>query len=157
MIHPCDIVEDVAIAYGFNNVKMTIPRTNCIAHQVYMLKLYHNLSLSPLSPSTFTLSLSPLQLPINKLTDQLRTGVAQAGFTEALTFALVSIAAQEIGHRRSTYLVLFHSKCSRDDIATRLRKDIKDIPAAHISNPKTLEFQVRKQLWIAKIVKYHKL
>ena len=34
VIHPCDIVEDVAIAYGFNNVKMTIPRTNCIAHQV---------------------------------------------------------------------------------------------------------------------------
>ena len=29
------------------------------------------------------------QLPVNKLTDQLRVGVAQAGFTEALTFALV--------------------------------------------------------------------
>ena len=29
------------------------------------------------------------QLPVNKLMDQLRTGVAQAGFTEALTFALV--------------------------------------------------------------------
>ena len=34
IIHPCDIVEDVAIAYGFNNIKMTIPNTNCIAHQV---------------------------------------------------------------------------------------------------------------------------
>ena len=39
------------------------------------------------------LSFSHLQLPVNKLTDQLRTGVAQAGFTEALTFALVCIAA----------------------------------------------------------------
>ena len=28
VIHSCDIVEDAAIAYGFNNVKMTIPRTN---------------------------------------------------------------------------------------------------------------------------------
>ena len=27
-------MEDVAIAFGFNNVKMTIPQTNCIAHQV---------------------------------------------------------------------------------------------------------------------------
>ena len=126
-----------------------------------MFKLYHNLSLSlsPLYPPPLSLylSLSPLQLPVNKLTDQLRTGVAQAGFTEALTFALVSIAAQEIDHRHSTYLVSFRSKCSRDDIAIRLRKDIKDIPVAHISNPKTLEFQVRKQLWIAKIAKYHKL
>ena len=30
------------------------------------------------------------QLPINKLTDQLRHVVAQAGYNEALTFALVS-------------------------------------------------------------------
>ena len=31
-----------------------------------------------------------MQLPINKLSDQLKAGVVQAGFTEALTFALVS-------------------------------------------------------------------
>ena len=36
IIHPCDIIEDAAIAYGFNNIKMTIPDTNCIAHQVSM-------------------------------------------------------------------------------------------------------------------------
>lgn len=35
------------------------------------------------------------------------------------------------------------TQCARDDVATRLRKDIKDIPAVHISNPKTLEFQVK--------------
>ncbi len=34
IIHPCDIIEDAAIAYGFNNIKMTIPSTSCIAHQV---------------------------------------------------------------------------------------------------------------------------
>ena len=59
---------------------------------------------------------------MNKLTDQLRLEVAFTGFTEALTFAL----------------------CSRDDIATNLRKDLKDIPAVHISNPKASEFQVRE-------------
>ena len=128
----------MAIAYGFNNVKMTIPRTNCIAHQVifsYLFSSFPLLSLRsppllcpPLSPSLSTflphsppsLSLCPalssfylrtsticilynsttlahylpsvlftFQLPVNKLTDQLRVGVAQAGFTEALTFALV--------------------------------------------------------------------
>ena len=83
---------------------------------------------------------------MNKLTDQLRTGVAQAGFTEALTFALVSIYTSYMNEQNVELdFLLSPMKCSRDDIATRLRKDIKDIPAAHISNPKTLEFQVRKK------------
>ena len=34
VLHACDIVEDVAIAYGFNNVKMTFPKTNTVGHQV---------------------------------------------------------------------------------------------------------------------------
>ena len=92
ILHACDIYEDVAIAYGYNNIAKTIPKTMTIARQ----------------------------LPLNKLTDQLRAEVAQSGFTEALTFSL----------------------CSRDDVATKLRKNIKDIQAVHISNPKTLEFQV---------------
>jgi len=62
VIHPCDIIEDVAIAYGYNNIKYTIPDTNCIASQ----------------------------FGINKLTDMLRENVAMAGFTEVLTFALCS-------------------------------------------------------------------
>jgi len=94
VLHPCDIYEDVAIAHGYNNIEKTIPKTLTVAQQ----------------------------LPINKLTDQLREATAQAGFTEALTFSL----------------------CSRDDVATKMRKNIEDIPAVHISNPKTLEFQVAR-------------
>ena len=30
VIHACDIVEDVAIAYGYNNVHRTISDTNCV-------------------------------------------------------------------------------------------------------------------------------
>ena len=45
----------------------------------------------------------------------------QSGFTEALTFSL----------------------CSRDDVADKMRKKIEHIPAVHIANPKTLEFQVK--------------
>ena len=62
MLHPCDIYEDVAIAHGYNNIVKTIPKTLTVAQQ----------------------------LPVNKLTDQLREATAQAGFTEALTFSLCS-------------------------------------------------------------------
>merc|ERR1712025_360148 len=94
VLHPADIYEDVAIAHGYNNIVKTIPKTLTVAKQ----------------------------LPINKLTDQLREATAQAGFTEALTFSL----------------------CSRDDVASKMRKGIKNIPAVHISNPKTLEFQIAR-------------
>jgi len=103
VLHACDITEDVAIAYGYNNILKTIPKTLTVAQQ----------------------------LPVNKLTDQLREAVAQAGFTEALTFSL----------------------CSRDDIATKLKKNIKDIPAVHIANPKTLEFQVARTSLIPGLLK----
>lgn len=34
VIHACDIVEDAAVAYGFNNITRTTPRTYTIANQV---------------------------------------------------------------------------------------------------------------------------
>lgn len=34
VIHACDIVEDAAMAYGFNNITRTTPRTYTIANQV---------------------------------------------------------------------------------------------------------------------------
>lgn len=92
ILQACDIYEDVAISYGYNNIERTFPKTSTVAQQ----------------------------FPLNKLTDQLREQVAQSGFTEALTFSL----------------------CSRDDVSSKMRKKIEDIPAVHVSNPKTLEFQV---------------
>lgn len=62
ILHACDIIEDVAIAYGYNNIVKTLPKSLTIANQQ----------------------------PINKLTDLLRHSVAQSGFTEALTFSLCS-------------------------------------------------------------------
>nr|XP_022906713.1 phenylalanine--tRNA ligase beta subunit [Onthophagus taurus] len=103
VIHPCDIYEDVAIAYGYNNIKRTIPGTSTIGEQ----------------------------LSINKLSDLLRFPIAEAGFTEALTFSL----------------------CSRDDISSKLGKAIEEIPAVHISNPKTLEFQVCRTTLLPGILK----
>lgn len=61
ILHACDIIEDVAIGYGFNNISKTIPKTNCFSSE----------------------------FEINKLTDLLRLELAQCGYTEALTFTLV--------------------------------------------------------------------
>ncbi|XP_026137461.1 phenylalanine--tRNA ligase beta subunit-like [Carassius auratus] len=94
VIHACDIMEDAAIAYGFNNIVRSTPRTYTVANQ----------------------------LPLNKLSELLRQDLAAAGFTEALTFAL----------------------CSQEDIADKLRKNITETRAVHISNPKTAEFQVAR-------------
>ncbi|KAI3354502.1 hypothetical protein L3Q82_019019 [Scortum barcoo] len=62
VIHACDIMEDAAMAYGFNNITRTTPRTYTVANQ----------------------------FPLNKLTELLRQDLAAAGFTEALNFALCS-------------------------------------------------------------------
>lgn len=34
VIHACDIYEDIAIAYGYNEIKKTIPRISTIAAEV---------------------------------------------------------------------------------------------------------------------------
>ncbi|XP_065176367.1 phenylalanine--tRNA ligase beta subunit-like [Sycon ciliatum] len=103
VMHACDIVEDVAIAYGYNNIEFVLPQTCTIGKQ----------------------------LPMNKLTDLLRADVAQAGFTEALTFTL----------------------CSRADVSSSLLHPIESVPAVHIGNPKTLEFQVARTTLLPGILK----
>lgn len=35
IIHACDIIEDVAISYGYNNIEKTIPKSNCVSAEVY--------------------------------------------------------------------------------------------------------------------------
>lgn len=62
VLHPCDVMEDVAIGYGFNNIKQTIPK--CVTQ-------------------------GKLQ-PLNEFSDALRAEVAMAGFTEVLTWILSS-------------------------------------------------------------------
>lgn len=103
IIHECDIIEDVAISHGFNNIVKRIPPTNTIGNQ----------------------------FKLNTLCDLLRQEIAQAGFTEVLTFAL----------------------CSRDDVSEKLKKPLSSSKAVHISNPKTLEFQVARTTLIPGLLK----
>ena len=75
VIHACDVIEDVAIAYGYNNIKRTIPNTNCIAEQ----------------------------FPINKLTDLLRVDIAAARSSSLIKLYLRSRARpQNLVHHSTT-------------------------------------------------------
>lgn len=62
VLHPCDVIEDIAIAYGYDNIIMqeTPTRSN------------------------------GFQQPLNKLTHLLRIEAGNAGYTEMLTFSLCS-------------------------------------------------------------------
>ena len=62
ILHACDIAEEIGIGYGFNNIEMTYPSSNTIGALI----------------------------PENKFTDLLRHELAQAGYIESLTQALVS-------------------------------------------------------------------
>ena len=60
VLHECDVIEDLAIAYGYNKLVRTLPRTATTGEQ----------------------------LPVNKLTDHLRRELARMGYDETLTLAL---------------------------------------------------------------------
>lgn len=63
VLHQCDIMEDLAVCYGYNNLPRTAP----------------NRSATVGAP-----------LPVNKLTDIFRTEAAMAGWTEVLPLSLCS-------------------------------------------------------------------
>lgn len=62
VLHGVDVVEDVAIAHGFNNLPTRLPTTVCAGRE----------------------------LPVNGVSDALRAECAMSGFVEVLTWALVS-------------------------------------------------------------------
>ncbi|KAI8849468.1 hypothetical protein BC829DRAFT_391341 [Chytridium lagenaria] len=62
ILHACDVAEDVAIAFGYNNIVETAPQANTVA----------------------------APFPLNKLTDMVRKEIALAGYTEVLPLILCS-------------------------------------------------------------------
>jgi phenylalanyl-tRNA synthetase beta chain len=62
ILHECDVMEDAAIAYGFNNLPDTFPRTSTVAQP----------------------------LAISKLSDVVRFEWAMAGWIEVLPLILVN-------------------------------------------------------------------
>lgn len=61
VLHECDVIEDIAVAYGFNNFKMELP-------------------------DFYTLGAENL---LNKFSDKIRLEMALAGFNEVLTLTLL--------------------------------------------------------------------
>ena len=61
IMHECDLVEDAAIAYGYNRLPKTFPNTSTVAQA----------------------------LPISKISDIVRREWAYAGWVEVLPFILV--------------------------------------------------------------------
>jgi phenylalanyl-tRNA synthetase beta chain len=63
VLHEVDVIEDIAIAYGYNNIRKIVPATNTVGKP----------------------------LPLNHLSDLLRQEIARDGFVEVLTHGLCSI------------------------------------------------------------------
>lgn len=112
VIHACDIMEDAAMAYGFNNITRTTPRTYTVANQVHgrpclMSRRRTNVIILQMCVFCFFHILS--QFPLNKLTELLRQDLAAAGFTEALNFALVNWRNRNKNNGNSFFPPLKHS------------------------------------------------
>ena len=92
ILHPCDLIEDIGIGYGFNNIARVFPPNNTVGQYQ----------------------------PANKFTDLLRAEMAQAGYTESLTFSLFS----------------------KLDNYQNMRQEVDLSECVQLSNPKTIEFEV---------------
>lgn len=103
ILHACDIAEEIGIGYGFNNIEMTYPSSNTIGSYI----------------------------PQNKFTDLLRHELAQAGYIETLTCALVS-------HKENYDF---------------LRSEVNANEAITLSNPKTPEYQQVRTSMIPGLIK----
>ncbi|EEQ83748.1 hypothetical protein RJZ56_006311 [Blastomyces dermatitidis] len=93
VLHQADIMEDVAIAYGFNELPRSFPSKSGTVAQ---------------------------PLPVNKLTDIIRTEAAMAGWSEVMPLIL----------------------CSHDENFAWLNRKDDGNTAVKLANPKTIEFQV---------------
>merc|ERR1712110_417228 len=73
IMHECDLIEDIAVAYGYNNLKLEVPQTFG----------------------------GSMKQPVNHLSDLIRQEVAMAGYTECLNWALISIKENFTQMRRA--------------------------------------------------------
>jgi phenylalanyl-tRNA synthetase beta chain len=103
VLHACDVMEDCAVAYGYDNLVKTYPKT--VATTAY-------------------------PLPINKISDILRTASAQAGWLEVLPLTL----------------------CSHDE-NFKFLLDSDDSKAVKLENPKTIEYEVVRTSLVPGILK----
>lgn len=86
ILHACDVAEDVGIAYGYDSIKRTMPHTTTVGGA----------------------------FPLNHFADQIRASLAEAGYTEVLTWVL-SCKEESITH-------LLRPASEYDDLAVVIDK-----------------------------------
>lgn len=114
IFHECDIMEDAAIAYGFNNLPDTFPSTSTVAQP----------------------------LAISRLSEIVRREWAMSGWIESLTFTLVRCHPLQLSYSGFLTLFCWNLQCSLDENFSLLNHKDDGKKAVKIANPKTLEFQV---------------
>eukprot|EP00932_Pfiesteria_piscicida_P012273 SRR837773.23615.p2 GENE.SRR837773.23615~~SRR837773.23615.p2 ORF type:complete len:337 (-),score=152.55 SRR837773.23615:21-959(-) len=119
IMHECDLVEDIAIAFGYNNLHMEVPMTFAGA----------------------------AEQPVNHLTDLVRVEMANAGFTEALNWALVS--------RKDNFQKLRREE-KEEDLWRTVNKPheySESLLPVSVKDPKTKEFEIVRTSLLPGILK----
>lgn len=124
VLHPCDVMEDVAIAYGFNNVK-----------DIAIAKGY-NISKGR------AVSLKPLRL--EEFSHIIRLEMAMCGFTEVLSFILCSLndnfAMLNREDDKSTAVIIENPRSSENEAArTSLMPGILKTIGQNKAHPKPIK------------------
>lgn len=124
VLHPCDIMEDVAIAYGFNSVK-----------DIAIAKGY-NISKGR------AVSLKPLRL--EEFSHVIRLEMAMCGFTEVLSFILCSLndnfAMLNREDDKSTAVIIGNPRSSENETArTSLMPGILKTIGQNKAHPKPIK------------------
>jgi len=119
IMHECDLVEDLAISYGYNNLHKVIPETSGIV----------------------------AEQPLKHLADLIRVSVANAGWTEAYNWALIS--------RKENF-----EQLRREPMAEELWRPVArpyeycpSAPPAALANAKTKDFEIVRTTLLGGILK----
>jgi phenylalanyl-tRNA synthetase beta chain len=119
IMHECDLIEDLAISYGYNSLPTAVPQT------------YGGAS----------------EQPLNHLTDLLRISLANAGWTEAYNWALIS--------KRENFDCMRREELSEElwRPTARPHEYCPNVPSVKLGNAKTKEFEIVRTTLLAGVLK----
>mmetsp|Transcript_32995 Transcript_32995/g.83761 ORF Transcript_32995/g.83761 Transcript_32995/m.83761 type:complete len:629 (-) Transcript_32995:143-2029(-) len=119
IMHECDLVEDIAISFGYNNLHLEVPMTFAGA----------------------------AEQPVNHLTDLIRVEMANAGFTEALNWALLS--------RKENFVKMRREEKPEDlwRLVSRPHEYAETLLSVSVKDPKTKEFEIVRTSLLPGILK----
>merc|ERR1719440_1655086 len=119
IMHECDLIEDLAIAYGYNNLKAETPQTKGNAGEQ----------------------------PIKHITDLIRISIANAGWTEAYNWALIS--------KKENFEQLRHEPLAEElwRPVARPHEYSANANPVELGNAKTKEFEIVRTTLLGGVLK----